>query len=88
MKLKLILTIITSTFFSEMRKKSNLAIYVSRRRRRKSAFPYKADTRVRAVATPATNGRETSVLIRSAIRRFPFKTRRKSPISTSIVNQK
>ena len=71
-------------------KKKTLALYVPRRRRRRPVFPYKADacTESCVVTTPATNRRETSVLIRSDIRTFPIKTRRKSPISTIIADQK
>ena len=86
MKLKLIVTIIALRFTANAQKIKLGSICVE--------TPYKADTRVRTVfrrihvTAPAKNRRETSVLIRTAIRTFPFKTRRKSPISTSIAYQK
>ena len=69
MKLKLILTIIALRFSAKCGEKKTLALYVPRRRRRRPVFPYKADacTESCVVSTPATNRRETSVLIRSDV---------------------
>ena len=73
-----------------MRKKIKLGSICVETASQDASFPLQGGHACKScvVTIPATSRRETCVLIRSAIRTFAFKTRRKSPISTSIANQK